>query len=182
LNERFAFNDGIAAWPASLGGISDWNLLVPQTSEIAARLAGFGQAEALQAFEVLRIEAGLPEMGKEILADSIPLEVGLRPAISFTKGCYIGQEIMARMDSRGRLAKALCGIRLAGFAAPGASIRQRGQRAGTLTSVARSTERGWIGLAIARPQAKSDLDGTVELDGVGQRLEGQLVDLPFKSA
>ena len=63
-------------------------------------------------YQVLRIEAGYPAWQHELSLDYIPLETRLRDAVSFTKGCYIGQEIIARMDSRQRLAKQLMRFRL----------------------------------------------------------------------
>ncbi len=63
-------------------------------------------------FDVLRIEQGYAATGHELSQEYIPLETGLLDAVSFTKGCYVGQEIIARMESRGRLAKQLRGLRL----------------------------------------------------------------------
>jgi len=59
---------------------------------------------------VLRIEQGYGAFGRELSQEYIPLETGLLDAVSFTKGCYVGQEIIARMESRGRLAKVLRGL------------------------------------------------------------------------
>ncbi|NJN54376.1 MAG: hypothetical protein HC804_06235 [Anaerolineae bacterium] len=59
------------------------------------------------AFDFLRIEAGLPRYGRELTLDYIPLEADLWDDVSFSKGCYTGQEIIARMESRGKLAKRL---------------------------------------------------------------------------
>src|SRR5260370_738762 len=62
------------------------------------------------AYQLLRLEAGLPG-NPELTEDYIPLEANLWPAVDFQKGCYIGQEIIARMASRGTLARRLAGIR-----------------------------------------------------------------------
>ena len=130
-----------------------------------------------QAYEALRIEAGLPAAGREITSDAIPLEVGLWEAVSFSKGCYIGQEIIARMESRGRQARQLAGVRLEQTAEPGASLRQGNSLQGSLTSVAASPRLGWIGLAVVRPAALGEAGGRV---GVGEAgASGQLVELPF---
>ena len=67
--------------------------------------SGIGAVEATvaeEAYQALRIEAGFPEFGREFNDDDIPLEVGLTYAVSFSKGCYLGQEIIARMESRAR--------------------------------------------------------------------------------
>ena len=62
--------------------------------------------------DVLRVERGYGAFGRELSQEYIPLETGLLDAVSFTKGCYVGQEIIARMESRGRLAKVLRGLKL----------------------------------------------------------------------
>ena len=87
-------------------------------------------------FKYLRIESALPGFGHEIAGDYIPLEANLWDDVSFTKGCYIGQEIIARMESRGRLAKQLVRLQPEAPVAEGATIRADGRRAGTVTSAA----------------------------------------------
>ncbi len=132
---------------------------------------------AANTYEILRIEAGLPKIDSEILEDSIPLEVGLWDEVSFEKGCYVGQEIIARMESRGRLAKQLVGIRLVSEAHPGSTLKQSGKTVGTLTSVVQSPRLSWIGLASGRPAALSTEDGRVV---IGETEEvAYLVELPF---
>ena len=59
------------------------------------------------AFEAMRVEAGMPRFPNELNEDYIPLEAGVWEAVSFRKGCYVGQEIIARMESRGQLARRL---------------------------------------------------------------------------
>jgi aminomethyltransferase len=134
-------------------------------------------SSSADAFEILRVEAGLPKMGAEIREDSIPLEVGLWDEVSFVKGCFVGQEIIARMESRGKLAKQLVGIRLDSQAQPGSTLKQGGQTIGTLTSVVESPRLGWIGLASGRPSALEIEDGRVEIDGTDQ--SGSIIELPF---
>jgi folate-binding protein YgfZ len=129
------------------------------------------------AYAALRIEAGAPEHGAEIDTDAIPLEVGLQDAISFTKGCYIGQEIIARMETRHRRARVLCGLQLETAEQIGATLRQEGAAVGRLTSMAFSPRLGWIGLAVARPSAIGDYSGHVQV-GEGTTA-GQLVELPM---
>lgn len=143
-------------------------LLSPEADASARqRWAGRGgeEADAL-AYEVLRIEAGLPLPDREILEDTIPLEAGLWEAVSFQKGCYIGQEVIARMESRGRLAKRLAVVRLEGPAEPGAPVVQQGRTVGRLTSVARSPAHGWVGLAMVRPAALETEGGRVRVGEV----------------
>jgi len=90
----------------------------------------------MQVYQGLRIEAGIPEAGAELTEDYIPLEAGLWDAVSFKKGCYIGQEIIARMESRNKLARTLVHVRLSAVAAVGTSIQAGERTVGTLTSVA----------------------------------------------
>jgi aminomethyltransferase len=89
-----------------------------------------------EAFEYLRIAGGVPRFGREITADYIPLETGLWADVSFNKGCFTGQEVIARMESRGRLAKKLVRLRAAGHVEPGMAIEREGRKAGTITSAA----------------------------------------------
>ncbi len=85
-------------------------------------------------FDYLRIESAVPRFGRELTLDYIPLEANLWDDVSFQKGCYIGQEIIARMESRGRLAKRLLRLRPARPLAPGAELRAGGRPAGIVTS------------------------------------------------
>jgi aminomethyltransferase len=71
-----------------------------------------------------------------LTGDYIPLEAGLWDDVSFNKGCYIGQEIIARMESRGKLAKKLMKLRPSAPVAAGATLRANGKTAGTITSAA----------------------------------------------
>ena len=96
---------------------------------------GLVEADA-QAFEALRVESGLPRFGYEMTNDYIPLETGLWDDVSFNKGCYIGQEIIARMESRGRLAKKLTILTADQPLSPGATILADGRQAGQVTSTA----------------------------------------------
>lgn len=118
------------------------------------------------AFEVARIAAGVPKMGAELTEATIPAETGLVGlTVSFTKGCYTGQELVARIDSRGsNVPRHLCVLALDGPAEPGAllTIPQANDRevpaggdgeklapprkAGFLTSVAQDPRGGWVAL------------------------------------
>jgi aminomethyltransferase len=88
------------------------------------------------AYDYLRIEAGLPRFGRELTLDYIPLEAGLWDDVSFSKGCYVGQEIIARMESRGKLAKRLVRLRADAPVAAGAEIAAGGRVVGSITSAA----------------------------------------------
>ncbi len=89
-----------------------------------------------EAYDLLRIEAGLPRLGNELTDAYIPLEANLWDDVSFTKGCYIGQEIIARMESRGKLAKRLVKLAPDAMVEIGAAISGGGKNVGTVTSAA----------------------------------------------
>jgi folate-binding protein YgfZ len=87
--------------------------------------------------EVLRIENGVPEYGVDMDETTVVLETGLDEAVSFTKGCYIGQEIIARIHFRGHVAKQLTGLILEGTAQANDELKSaEGKSAGKITSVA----------------------------------------------
>ncbi len=87
-------------------------------------------------FEYMRIESGLPRFGRELTGEYIPLEANLWGDVSFHKGCYIGQEVIARMESRGRIAKKLARLRPSAPVAAGQVITADGKKAGVITSAA----------------------------------------------
>ena len=105
--------------------------------------------------EADRIASGQPKMGAEIDEGTIPAELGQRiidRAVSFTKGCYTGQELVARIDSRGGHApRQLRRIRLAAGAPIGAVVEVDGKNVGTLTSVAGTAALGLVGRAVEPP-------------------------------
>jgi folate-binding protein YgfZ len=130
-----------------------------------------------ESLELLRIEAGIPSFGHELGQEYIPLETGLLDAISFTKGCYVGQEIIARMESRGRLAKQLRGLRLSEPAEAPAKLDVGGKEAGDLTSTTVSPRYGSIALAYVR-SAHADAGTIVGI--AGSTITGEVVELPFR--
>lgn len=116
--------------------------------------AGDGEgvrASGLAVWELLRVEAGVPGPA-ELNEEFIPLEAGLWADVSFSKGCYTGQEIIARMESRGKLARVLVAVTLSGAATPGAEWTTDGRRQGLLTSVVQRPDGVWLGLGYARPE------------------------------
>ncbi len=85
-------------------------------------------------YNALRIRAGRPGVGRELTTDYIPLEAGLWDEVSFSKGCYTGQEIIARMESRNKLAKTLVTLNLDAPVDAPVALTQAGRTIGTLTS------------------------------------------------
>ncbi|PJF43932.1 MAG: hypothetical protein CUN55_06550 [Phototrophicales bacterium] len=111
-------------------------------------------AAEFSAYDALRIEAGLPLAGHELTEDYIPLEIGLWDTISFNKGCYTGQEIIARMDSRGKLAKMMVRISTdtTHLTTGQALLNAEGRIVGEITSVAQlpTTPEKFVGLAVVK--------------------------------
>ncbi|MGI8809667.1 MAG: YgfZ/GcvT domain-containing protein [Acidimicrobiales bacterium] len=124
----------------------------------------------LEAYEAVRIEAGIPVMGKELDEGTIPAEAGIVDmSARFTKGCYTGQELVARIDSRGgNVARRLRGVVLGSGDMPpvGASVQAEGKEAGRLTSVAFSPGLGApVALAYIRRAVEVPAEVVVEWDG-----------------
>lgn len=121
------------------GVVADWPGLpgVDLVGESPAAPAGVPQCSA-EAYEAVRIEAGIPVMGRELDESTIPAEAGVVDrSVSFTKGCYTGQELVARIDSRGgNVPRHLRGLVLAAEAPAGATLRSDGKDVGLVTSVA----------------------------------------------
>jgi aminomethyltransferase len=115
------------------------------------------QTEA--AFDALRIAAGAPRFPNEIGEDYIPLEAGLWHAVSFKKGCYIGQEIIARMESRNTIVKRLVRLRFDAPVAAGVTISSDGQSVGTVTSIADVLGLGYVRSAVLSAGAPLSADG-----------------------
>jgi len=117
-------------------------------------------------WELARIEAGMPRFGHEFDASSMPAEAGLETrAISFTKGCYPGQEPVARLHYRGHANRGVRGVRFdGGGVEPGADVEVDGAVVGRVTSVAESPRFGPIGLSILRREvaegARGEAGGT----------------------
>jgi tRNA-modifying protein YgfZ len=129
-----------------------------------------------EAAEILRIESGVPRFGAEMGTETMPAEAGIvEDAVSFTKGCYIGQETVARLHYKGKPNRHLRGLRLSAPAAPGATLRLGEKEVGRLGGAAVSPALGPIGLAILRREAEPGAELAVGEDGVTARV----VDLPF---
>ncbi len=144
---------------------------------LIAALREAGAAEVSpQAVELLRIEAGVPRFGAEMGTETMPAEAGIvERAVSFTKGCYIGQETVARLHYKGKPNRHLRGLRLSAAAEPGASLRLGEKEVGRLGGAAVSPALGPIGLAILRREAEPGAELSVGEDGV----KAVVVDLPF---
>jgi tRNA-modifying protein YgfZ len=128
------------------------------------------------AAECLRVERGRPRYGIDLDDTVIPQEAGLNErAVSFTKGCYVGQETVARLFYRGKPNRQLRGLRLTDPAEPGEELLLEGRPVGRLTSVAQSPRFGAIGLALVRREAPP---GSTVTSGEG--VIAQVTELPFR--
>jgi folate-binding protein YgfZ len=108
-----------------------------------------------QAAEIVRVERGIPRYGIDIDESTIPQEAGLNErAVSFTKGCYVGQETVARLHYRGKPNRHLRGLLLSGVAAAGAELSLGERTVGHLGSVVSSPRYGPIALALVRREAQ----------------------------
>lgn len=128
-------------------------LLAPQ-STYPSILAVFDRASVPlltpELYHVLRVEAGLPWSGFELNDNYTPLETGLDGAISPTKGCYTGQEVIARQITYDKITQRMCGLHLEASAIPGTPVWGENRQIGTVTSAVRSPRFGWLALAILR--------------------------------
>jgi folate-binding protein YgfZ len=103
-------------------------------------------------YNTLRVRSGRPA-GQELSTDYIPLEVGLWDEVSFRKGCYTGQEIIARMESRQRLAKALVKIQLSEFVEAPATVYMDNKAVGTMTSSVQAPNEEIFATAVLKTDA-----------------------------
>ena len=149
--------------------------------ELAEKLKSAGAVPVdPETFETLRIEAGVPRFGKDMDETNVVSETNLDDAVSFTKGCYIGQEIIARIKYRGHVAKKLSGLTFDDerVAAPGEVIRSSdGKDIGRVTSATFSPK---LDRAIALGYVRYEyLAAGTEVVVGEEALRAKVTDLPF---
>lgn len=148
LGEDGLTGDGFAIVSEIGAGPSLWRALV-----IGVAHAG-GCAAGDLALESWRVLCGVPAAGHELTEDANPLEAGLGEAVSFSKGCYVGQEVVARLNTYDKVSRGIVGLRLPPFTllpAPGTPLYFEGHAVGRLTSAV--TPPGWsapVALAIVK--------------------------------
>ncbi len=176
--EGWAEVDGTLIAAVPLGGLERY--LVAGVDASRLKDAGATPAGSLAAGTV-RIEAGEPVMGIDVDEATIPQESGLvERSVSFTKGCYLGQELVARIDSRGRVNRHLRGLQLESNVLPplGASVATGDRVVGTLTSLGESLElRAPIGLGLLRREVEPGDQVSIRWDG-GSAV-ARVRELPF---
>ncbi len=125
-------------------------------------------------YNTLRIRAGVPGIGHELTAEYIPLELGLWDEVSFNKGCYTGQEIIARMESRNKLARTLVRLKLTTPINAPAELFHAGKRAGMLTSSVTAPDGELFAMGVVKTSvaaAGAALTTTAEDDGQPPRIQ-----------
>ena len=197
---------GLPAWhhtEARLGGVSVWviasrwlalpgyDVVVPVESagKVWDALLGLGLGRGLRpvgmaALRCLRVEAGWPWYGVDFDDTNLLMESLTPEHVSFTKGCYVGQEVVIRIEHQGHVNKKLCGLLLSGEAVPpaDAAILAGERTVGTLTSAVRSAA---LGRAIALGYVRREFwePGTKLRIVAGQHgLDAEVVALPFVSS
>jgi tRNA-modifying protein YgfZ len=185
---------GEYGWPAAtLGGDAltlhrggplepwAWTVVAPASAADTLR-AALGELPRLDepTADLLRIEAGLPLWGRELSEEVTPLETGLLPAISFNKGCYTGQEIIARQTNYDKVTRNLVGLELPEGAAVESGSRVLGPgRGGFVASVTHSPALGRV-IALAVVPRELAAPGTeVEIARDEERLKATVRSLPF---
>ncbi|MGH9273258.1 MAG: YgfZ/GcvT domain-containing protein [Acidimicrobiales bacterium] len=166
---------GLAAgWP----GVDGLDLL----SEGEVALAGVPLVD-VAALEALRIECGVPAMGAELTDATIPAEAGqwlIDASASFTKGCYTGQELVARIDSRGgNVPRPVRGLLVVGEPpVVGATVEVDGANVGTVTSAGRSAALGSVALAVVGRAV--EIGQAVVLVDSAARTAATVAELPLR--
>ncbi len=172
-----------------LGALTGFDLIVPsdQGERLWDYLLARGAVSGIKpvgadALEVVRVEQGVPAQGSELSEDYNPLEAGLLEHISFDKGCYVGQEVIARLDTYKKVSKHLVGLSWDSptTPAPNASLLRDGKRSGVITSAARSPRlSGGIGLGYVR-KAAAEPGSTLTLDSDDGDIEVRVETLSFR--
>ena len=155
--------DGVLVASVALGALP--RIVIAGVTEPIGGTIAVGSVAAT----TVRIEAGAPLIGIDIDGSTIPQEAGVvDAAVSFTKGCYLGQELVARIDTRGRVNRSLRGVVLRDNLIPpvGATVVTAEREVGTITSVGESLElRAPVALGLIRREAEPGTDVTITWDG-----------------
>jgi folate-binding protein YgfZ len=142
-------------------GVEGYHLFVPAAkADEAGRILGHGVAPAgFSAYETLRIENGFPRWGADMDATLLPMEAGLEPiAVSYQKGCYIGQEVIQRVKTYSEPPKMLVQLEVAD-AAPGDRISAAGEEIGSVTSSVPAVALGLVRKEFKAPGTEVTVGG-----------------------
>ncbi|MBN2503608.1 MAG: folate-binding protein YgfZ [Anaerolineales bacterium] len=163
----------------ALAAPSAYRLVVPseRVSEVIAQLDAAGMmALDAETAETLRVEAGIPGPENELTDEYTPLEAGLAAAISDNKGCYTGQEIIARQITYDKITRSLVRLRFTESVEVGAKVFGEGKQVGAVTSMAQSPDQGALALAIIkRPYNTTGRE--VQIAGDGKEVQANVEEI-----
>ncbi|MDZ7703862.1 MAG: hypothetical protein U5L04_05175 [Trueperaceae bacterium] len=166
----------VAPVARSVAGGFDLHVLARDAAALCTKLSEAGAVLVGQeGLELARVEAGLPSAATEAGPGVLPQEVGLEPAISYRKGCYLGQEIMARIEARGNVRNQLAGVSLEKMPTE-TTLTQNGKKVGELKTVVEHPDLGVIALA----KLKTDVVAGSELFAGEVRAKSRA--LPFRGS
>jgi folate-binding protein YgfZ len=176
-SESVVAGEGWRALPAPLGTLPRFFVVGAEPED----LAGAARPVGGLAYAAVRVEMGEPAMGRDVDESTIPQEaVDVAETVSFTKGCYLGQELVARIDSRGHVNRHLRGLVLTENALPpeGAGVFADGTAVGSITSVSESLKVGApIGLGLIRREVEPG--SPVEIRWEGGQAPAEVRALPL---
>jgi folate-binding protein YgfZ len=175
----FAERDDVVAVKQRAYDVPGYELLVPVAQQAtvldALVAAGAVRLHDADAYNIRRIELGRPAPGHELTEDFTPLEAGLAWTCAENKGCYTGQEIIARQITYDKVTKLLVGLRSEALLPVGAEVTVDGRKSGTVTSATYSPElQGPVALAILK-RGRNEPGTTAEVEGETTTV----VELPF---
>jgi folate-binding protein YgfZ len=175
--QRFREWDGLEVLAVATDLGLDLITKADRAQSLAELLEAAGTVEVSEpAAEIIRVESGRPRFGLDMGPESMPAEAGITErAVDFEKGCYIGQEPVARLHYRGKPNRTLRGLRLSAPVEPGAPLMLGAREVGTVGTACLSPARGPVALAIVRREADEGDRVTVGDGGV----TAEVVGLPF---
>jgi folate-binding protein YgfZ len=162
---------GATTWSPTCLGVPGIDVLVPAADhdDVARLLAGTLAEAGPDDLEAFRIARGVPRIGVDVAPEDLPQESGLDAAVTRGKGCYVGQEAVAKVDNLGHPRRVLVTFTADGSVEPGAPVLADGVEAGTVTSAVR-LEAGTRGLVKIRWRSRDQALATS--DGVALTLTG----------
>ena len=174
-NRRYG-DDGVELIAAAEAISSLAEVLLKEVVAVGGRLVGS------RALDVVRVESGLPEYGVDMSEENLTQETGLQAdAISYDKGCYLGQEVVARVHFRGHVNRLLRGLEFDGEGpAPGSALTQADKEVGRVTSFVSSPDFGPIGLGYVRREIEPS--SSLQWAQAGAVGGARVLELPFRRA
>lgn len=173
IRDRRLAPDGVELFGPRSALEALWSPLSDAVAQVGGRIAG------RRALEIVRVERGVPRYGADMTEDNLAQETGLSEALSFDKGCYLGQEVVARIHFRGHVNRCLRGLRFGdGRPESGAELFSEEKSVGRVTSAVESPELGAIGLGYVRREVEPSSE--VEWRTSSAHGSAVIVELPFR--